>query len=226
MPSLQPLDKCQILCYVFLTDKVLAMNTTKTQILARIRHKGVGTVTTPKDFLDLAGRAAVDQALTRLVRDGKLQRIGRGLYHLPRLNKRLGISVPPDPDDVAQAIGRQTGSRVVPSPAAIANRLGLSTQVPAKPVYLTDGRSRLVRVGKQTYRLRHVAAKRLPDKDDPSSLALQAIVATGQSSLGDSVIATLRRQLNPAQRQGLLREARYADAWVADAARRIAAAEA
>jgi len=202
------------------------MDTTKTQILARVRRKGDGAVVTPKDFLDLAGRDAVDQALTRLVGQGTLQRIGRGLYHLPRTNDRLGITVPPDPDMVAQAIGRQTGSRVVSSPAAIANRLGLSTQVPAKPVYLTDGRSRSVRVGKQTFRLRHVAAKRLPDNDDVSSLAIQAIVAAGRSSLDDKAIGILRRRLNPAQRQDLLREARYADAWVADTARRIAVSEA
>jgi len=202
------------------------MDTTKTQILARVRRKGDGAVVTPKDFLDLAGRDAVDQALTRLVRQGTLQRIGRGLYHLLRTNDRLGITVPPNPDMVAQAIGRQTGSRVVSSPAAIANRLGLSTQVPAKPVYLTDGRSRSVRVGRQTFRLRHVAAKRLPDNDDVSSLAIQAIVAAGRSSLDDKAIGILRRRLNPAQRQDLLREARYADSWVADAARRIAVLEA
>jgi len=202
------------------------MDTTKTRILARVRRRGDDAVVTPKDFLDLAGRDAVDQALTRLVRQGALLRIGRGLYHLPRTNNRLGIAVPPDPDMVAQAIGRQTGSRVVSSPAAIANRLGLSTQVPAKPVYLTDGQSRSVRVGNQTFRLRHVVAKRLPDNDDVSSLAIQAIVAAGRSSLDDKAIGILRRQLNPVQRQNLLREARYADAWVADAARRIAGSEA
>ena len=200
------------------------MVTTKTQILARVRSKGTGAVSTPKDFLDLAGRDAVDQALTRLVRQGVLQRIGRGLYHLPRTNNRLGVTIPPDPDVVAQAIGRQTGSRVISSPAAIANRLGLSTQVPAKPVYLTDGRSRMVRVGNQTFKLKHVAAKRFSDKDDASGLAIQAIVAFGRASLDDRAIGILRRQLSPAQRQDLLYEARYADAWVADAARRIAGA--
>lgn len=202
------------------------MDTTKTRILARVRRTGAGAVVTPKDFLDLAGRDAVDQALTRLVRQGTLQRVGRGLYHLPRTNQRLGITVPPEPDLVAQALGRQTGSRVVSSPAAIANRLGLSTQVPAKHLYLTDGRSRSVRVGQQTFRLKHVAAKRLPDKDDVSSLAIQAIIAAGRSSIDDQTISTLRRRLSPAQRRDLLREARYADAWVADAARRIAGSEA
>ncbi len=198
------------------------MDAIKTQILARVRRRGTGAVVTPKDFLDLASRDAVDQALTRLVRRGRLKRIGRGLYYLPRTNRRLGILVPPDADVVAQAIGRQTGSRVVSSPAAIAHRLGLSTQIPAKPVYLTDGRSRSVRVGNQTFLLKHVAAKRLPDNDHPSSLAIQAIFAAGRGSLDPNAIETLRRQLSQSQRQALVREARYADEWVADAARRVA----
>ena len=202
------------------------MDTTKARILARVRHKGAGAVVTPKDFLDLAGRDAVDQALSRLVRQDALQRIGHGLYHVPRTNKRLGITVPPDPDVVAQAIGRRTGSRVALSPAVIANRLGLSTQVPAKPVYLTDGRSRSVRVGNQTIRLKHVAAKQLPHKDDATGVAIQAIIAVGESSLDDKAIEAFRRRLSPAQRKRLLRKARYADAWVADAARWIASSEA
>ena len=202
------------------------MDTTKARIIARVRRKGAGAVVTPKDFLDLAGRDAVDQALSRLVRQGALQRIGHGLYHVPRTNKRLGIAVPPDPDVVAQAIGRRTGSRVALSPAAIANRLGLSTQVPAKPVYLTDGRSRSVRVGNQTIRLKHVAAKQLSDTDDATGLVFQAIIAVGESSLDHKAIEAFRRRLSLAQRKHLLCKARYADAWVADAARSIASTEA
>ncbi len=198
------------------------MDTTRTRVLARIRDMGAGAVFTPKDFLDLSGRASVDQALTRLVRSGRLQRVGRGLYHQRRFNKQLGIAIPPDHDVVAQALGRQTGSRVVPSAAAVANRFGLSAQVPAKPVYLTDGRSRRVRVGNLVFVLKHVAAKRMPDSDDESSLAMQAIFAIGRQSFDDRAIKTLRRKLSPTQRCALVREARYADAWVAEAARNVA----
>jgi len=175
------------------------MDTTKAKIFARIRGKGAGAVVTPKDFLDLAGRDAVDQALSRLVRQGALQRIGHGLYHLPRINKRLGVSVPPDPDAVAQAIGRRTGSRVALSSAAVANRLGLSAQVPAKPVYLTDGRSRTIRVGNQTFQMKHVAAGRLPDRNDMAGLVIQAIRDSGGSFVDHDTIKKLQRQLAPAQ---------------------------
>lgn len=202
------------------------MDTTKAKIIARVRRKGPGTVVTPKDFLDLAGRDAVDQALSRLVRQDVLQRIGRGLYHLPRTNRRLGITVPPDPDAVAQAIGRRTGSRVALSSAVVANRLGLSTHVPAKPVYLTDGRSRTVRVGNQTFRMKHVAATRLPDKNDMAGLVIQAIRDAGGSSVDHETIRKLQRQLDPTQRKQLLGRARYAGSRMAEVARSIAGSNA
>src|ERR1700680_3207824 len=118
------------------------MSTVHHEILDRIRMRGRGKVFTPKDFLDLGSRDAADKSLSRLVKGGEIQRLGRGLYHYPRVNERLGILVGPEFDEIAEALARQTGSRVVPSGAAAANRLGLSTQVPAKLVYLSDGRTR------------------------------------------------------------------------------------
>ena len=59
------------------------------------------------------------------------------MYHFPQVNTRLGIPLSPDADEIAEAVARQTGSRIAPSGALAANRLVLSTQVPAKSVYLT-----------------------------------------------------------------------------------------
>ena len=122
------------------------MSTIQDTILDRIRGQGRGKVFTPKDFLDLGSRDAADKSLSRLAKADEIQRLGRGLYHYPRMNERLGIPLGPDFDEIAEALARQTGSKVVPSGAVAANRLGLSTQVPAKPVYLTDGRTREVRI--------------------------------------------------------------------------------
>jgi hypothetical protein len=82
--------------------------------------------------MDLGSRAAVDQTMSRLVRAAQLQRAARGLYHVSQLNQRLGIVVPPDVDRLATALARKTGSRILPSGAAAANQLGLSTQVPPR----------------------------------------------------------------------------------------------
>ena len=107
-------------------------------ILKRVRARGRGSVFTPSDFLDLAGRAAIDQALSRLVKAGQLRRLARGLYDFPKMHPKLG-PLSPAPDDVARALAQETGSKVQITGARAANALGLSAQVPAQSVYLTDG---------------------------------------------------------------------------------------
>ena len=181
---------------------------TQAAIRDRILKAGRGKVFIAKDFLDLGSRDAVDQALSRLVKAGEADRLGRGLYHLPQMNKRLGIAVVPDTDEIADALARQTGSRVVPSAAFAANQLGLSTQVPSKPVYLTDGRSRQVRVGKSVFTMKHVAPKELPAGSRLSATVFQALKHLGKDAIDDRAIARLRRLLPAKARQELLRDAR------------------
>ncbi len=199
------------------------MDTTQSRILARVKRSlgGPGAVVTPKDFLDVADRAAVDQALGRLVRKGALKRVGRGLYYWPRTNRKLGLAVPPDADAIADAVGRQSGNPVTPSGAVVANRLGLTTQISAKPVYVTTGRSRVVRVGNQTIRFKRVAPRRLPDADSAVIRAIQALHAVGPDPHAD-VLDAIRMMLTSRQRRQLVKHAKYDAAWVAKSARRVA----
>ena len=199
--------------------------TVQDSILDRIRHYGRGKVFIPKDFLDLGSRAAADQSLSRLVQSGDIQRLGRGLYHYPQLNPRLGIAVGPDLDEIAAALARQTGSRVVPSGATAANQLGLSTQVPAKPVYLSNGRTRQVKVGGVTIQIRHAPPKELPIGSRTSAMVFQALRYLGQAAVDQAAIAQVRRALSPSQRRELLVDAQYTTDWIAAAVRKIATDE-
>ena len=192
-------------------------------IIDHLRHRGRGKVYTSKDLLNLGGRAAIDQALSRLAKVGTLQRLARGLYYYPRTNPRLGMVVSPDAEEIADSLARQTGSRIAPSGALAANRLGLSTQVPAKHVYLTDGRSREVHVGKQVFVMKHVAPKELPIGNPVSAAVFQALRYLGNDSIDDAVVSRVRRRLSARQRQQLLRDARYTTGWIADIVRKIAA---
>lgn len=194
----------------------------QTQILDRIRQGGRGKVFTPKDFLDLGGREAVDQALSRLAKAGDIQRLGRGLYHFPRKNARLGIPLSPDTDEIASALARQTGTRIAPSGATAANRLGLSTQVPAKAVYLTDGRSRRVRVGNMDFVVKHVAPRDFPAGSRTSATVFQALRYLGRGAVNPQVIARIRRNLPAKDRARLVQDSRYATDWIAETARLIA----
>jgi hypothetical protein len=198
------------------------MDSVQTKIRSRVVSKGRGSVFTPKDFLDLGSRDAIDQAICRLAQDRFIQRVGRGLYHYPRKSDRLGIDMPAGIDDLAQAIGRQTGSRVTSSGAVAANRLGLSSQVPAMPLYLSDGRTRKVRVGNTTIQLKRVSPKRLPQGRAMSAVVFQALHFLGKDAIDNAVILAIRKRLSPSQRQHLLQDARYATGWIADVARQVA----
>ena len=123
------------------------------KIIYRIIGKKKGWVFAPTHFFDLGNRAAIDQALSRLVRSGDIRRLTRGLYDYPRKDPTFG-DVPPSVDRIAAALAEKDNLKIQPSGAYAANLLGLSDQVPAKIVFLTDGSSRMVQVGNWRIKLK------------------------------------------------------------------------
>lgn len=130
------------------------MQTIDSTIRSRIFGTGRGAVFTPNDFLDLGGRDAVDKALSRLVTQETIRRLARGLYEYPREHTELGI-LSPDIQKIAKALAGKDRMRLQPAGAYATNLLGLSEQVLAKAVFLTDGPSRTVKIGRQEIQLRH-----------------------------------------------------------------------
>jgi hypothetical protein len=182
------------------------------RIVKRARAGGRGGVFTPRDFLDVAARAAVDQALSRLAKGGKLRRLTRGLYDFPKVHPKLG-PLSPAPDDVAQALARETGSQVQIAGARAANALGLSTQVPAKSIYLTDGPSRRVVLGKRVVDLRHASPKHLIAPGSPAGTVVQALRHLGPVRATD-VVHVAARQLSASDKKTLATSAVQAPAWM------------
>ena len=192
------------------------------QVLKKIRGHGKGFVFTPKDFLDLGSRAAVDQALSRLTRDGKIRRIKRGLYDYPRISTRLG-QLSPNPDAVVQALARKTGSQIRPSGAKAANTLGLSTQVPARLVYLTDGPSRDVVIGRQRIQLRN-AASRYFSGNSGTDMAVQALRHLGRNAVDVTSIQKLQAVLSDMDKRALWNAIGRLPDWMTPHIRAIAQA--
>ena len=58
-------------------------NTLPESIVSHARSLPEGGVLSPKEFLHLGSRVAVDQAFSRLVKAGKLLRVVRGTYVAP-----------------------------------------------------------------------------------------------------------------------------------------------
>lgn len=195
-------------------------SSTPNRILARALASGRGSVFTPSDFLDLAERPTIDQALSRLASSGKLRRLARGLYDLPKLHPRLG-PLSPDPDDVARALARETSSKVQIAGARAAHLLGLTTQVPAQSNYLTDGPSRRVVLGKRVVDLRHASPKHLILPGSAAGTIVQALRHLGPTR-ADDVAQIAARSLSVTDKKRLAASVRQAPAWMRPALLAIA----
>jgi len=196
------------------------MNTITDKITRRIRAKKRGWVFTPKDFLDMGTRAAVDQVLFRLVSRGLIRRLDRGVYDFPKQHDVLG-TLSPDAGSLAQAITAQTGDTAFPSGATAANLLGLSTQVPARPVYLTNGRSRVKKIAGRTITLQHARVPLLDHLPGKVNLMLQALSYIGKSRIDNDVITHCARRLDDKDLKALGSAAAQIPGWLADTVQKI-----
>lgn len=147
----------------------------KTAILTRIEGGAPRGVWTPRDFLDLGARDAVDKALQRLTRAGILRRINRGLYDKPSLNSLTQKSNPPDPRQVIEAIARRDQIRVLVDGMTAANDLGLTNAVPAKIVVHTDARLKSISLGQLDITFKPTAASKLYWAGRPAMRIVQAL---------------------------------------------------
>lgn len=163
-------------------------------ILDRIHGHGRGWAFTPRHFLALATRAAIASALKRQTDKGHLRQLARGLYGYPKRHPKLGL-LAPAPDALAKALAGRDEVRLQPSGAYAANLLGLSEQVPAKVVFLTDGASRLVRVGTMTVQLRRTTPRNMAAAGRSAGLVLQALRHLGPEHVTPARVAHLRRTL-------------------------------
>jgi len=191
------------------------------KILARITSRGRGWVFTPADFLDLGSRNAVDLALSRNARSGAIRKLTHGLYDCPRRDPRLGL-LSASTDDIAKALQGRDASRLQPSGAHAANILGLSDQVPMRTIFLTDGRSRTIKMGRRTILLKKTTPRQMATRGRLSGTVIQALRWLGRHNVDDKVVSILQRRLSRRDKRNLLKDIRYAPVWVGEVMRRVA----
>ena len=188
------------------------------KISNRIKRKHPGWVFTPRDFLDAGSRAAVDQVLSRLVKQGMIHRLDRGIYYYPKQSKLLG-ALSPTPDNIARALA--AGDQVFPSGATAANLMRLSTQVPIKLSYLTNATARTRRVAGQTIQLKRARVAWLDNITDHANLTLQALSYLGKKSVDGDIISRCARMLTDKDFAGLHQAMDRIPGWMADAIHKI-----
>ncbi|MGB7768714.1 MAG: DUF6088 family protein [Verrucomicrobiia bacterium] len=194
------------------------------QILQRVKTRGRGWVFTASNFVDLGSRDAVDKTLSRQSQAGIIRKLARGIYDYPGKDPQLGL-LSPSIDAIAKALRGRDAIRLQPAGGYAANLLGLSDQVPAKIVFLTDGTPRWIQIGKLQIIFKRTTPRNMMTAGKISGLVIQALRHLGQHHVDDSVLTTLRRRLSPADKRQLLKNFRYAPTWIARFMRQVADTE-
>jgi len=190
------------------------MTTLPHTILQQVQSLPEGVVLSPKAFLHLGSRPAVDQAFSRLAKAGKLLRVARGAYAAP-VRSRFGIR-PPAPEKIIKALAERNGEIVVPHGANAANALGLTQQVPLREVYLTSGRSRTLTLGRSQVTVKHAPRWMLALGARQAGAAVRALAWMGPAHVDDS-LASLRRVLPQSEWQELASARAMLPGWMAQA---------
>jgi predicted transcriptional regulator of viral defense system len=172
-----------------------------------------GSVLFVDDFLDYGNSESVKKALLRLKEKEILVRLAHGIYLYPKIDKKLGVLFP-STEDIAKAIARRDKARIVPTGVQALNKLGLSTQVPMKVVYLTDGATRNIKVGKRTITFKNTSPKNLLAQGEISSLVIQALKTIGQSKVDDEILLKIEMLLKKEKIENTIHDAKLAPAWI------------
>jgi len=183
------------------------------QIKERICRKKQGTLLFPDDLHDLGSSEAVRLALHRLEREGTIRRVTQGIYVRPKISKYMG-EILPSAEEVAQGIAKRDKIRLVPTGAYALNALGLSTQIPMKLVFLTDGAPRLIKLGKRSIKLKKTTPKNLSAKGQISGLVIQALREIGKDKLTPSEEKKITELLRKENIKDLKHDIQLAPVWI------------
>ncbi len=190
------------------------MQHTENAIKSRIFGKGRGWVFTPSDFNGLGSSSSIRKALSTLTQKGLIRRLTTGIYDYPLEHLELGV-LPPEIDKIAQAIAKKYAIKIQPSGAFAANLLGLSQQVPAKIVYLTDGISKKINIGGRVLLFKKSAPSSMQNYNSISGLVIQAIRYLGKDSMSREIVNQIKKTLSEKDLARLSLDQHKAPVWVA-----------
>ncbi len=88
-----------------------------------------------------------------------------------------------------------------------------------------DGTERRIKVGRQEIVLKRTTPKNMATAGRVSGLVIQALRYLGKDHVDDSVVDELARRLGPEDRRQLMKDIRYAPAWIGAIFRHLAPKE-
>lgn len=191
-----------------------------------ISGHGRGWAFSSNDLIHKFSRQEIDNTLSDLVAQGKIRRVARGIYDYPRYSELLEQELSPDIEQVAHAYARKFNWLIEASGDTALNILGLSTQVVANYIYLSNGSSKKYEIlGNIVIQFKKSALKNIGFKYKESSLLVQALKTLGKENITEELIAKIKKQIDAKMYEKILKDTTTATDWIYEIIKKICTKE-
>jgi predicted transcriptional regulator of viral defense system len=194
---------------------MVIMSNTSERILERINSEKYGAFTS-SDFSDIDNYKMISKTLETLDDKGIIKRARRGIYYIPKYNELLGIEEAPSINEIAKAIARQYNLIIIPSGNYALNLIGLSTQVPIKYVYITNGPYNEYEVGNNTIYFKHSTSREINNLPYKILICIQALKTIGKNNIDENVIKKISCFLDDGDKNNLKTKNYKITSWIHD----------
>lgn len=185
----------------------------KNQIETKILKSSRGELFFADDFSKYGSPENIRQVLSRLEKEDVLVRLAHGIYLKPKIDPLLG-NIYPNIEEIAKEIAKRDKARIAPTGVLALYLLGLSTQIPLKAVYLTDGSQREIKIGNRSIKFKKTAPKSFAIKDGLLHLIVQAFKEKGQKEINDDFLNQLKSSILKLDKSVVDTQLRYAPVWI------------
>ncbi|WP_121965931.1 DUF6088 family protein [Myroides sp. N17-2] len=183
------------------------------QIERKIVKSKRGDIFFADDFVKYGTADNIRQVLSRLEKERLIERIAQGIYTKPKQDSLIG-TIYPTTEEIVKEIARRDKVRIAPTGVLALYLLGLTTQIPLKIVYLTDGSQREIKIGKRTIKFKRTVPKNLMVKDELLHLVIQAFKEKGQKEVTDSFLNTIKLSISKIDEDVINAQLKYAPVWI------------
>lgn len=186
------------------------------KIYKKVKKCGRGVIFSSADFINMGESKSVLKALERMTNSGTIVRVARGIYCYPKIDTLLGLGVIyPTYEEIAQYIARRDKARIVPTGSYALNVLGLSTQVPANVVYLTDGSPRTISLKSgRGIKFIKTAPKNLAFKNRLAMLLTFALKEIGEGNVTEYHKQHIKNLLKNEERADIMKDYTLMPSWI------------
>lgn len=189
------------------------MKSSKNQIETKVFKSSLGEMFFAEDFYQYGSPGNIRLTLFRLENEGVLERLAQGIYLKPKRDPLLG-TIYPSIEEIAKQIAQRDKARIAPTGIFALYLLGLTTQIPLKAVYLTDGSQREIKIGNRTIQLKKTVPRSFAIKDELLHLIVQAFKEIGEKKVTEEFLKMIQPHISQLNEQVLQMQLKYAPVWI------------